>query len=308
MCDDLTEEQEEAAIRRMRLSRRDFAALSGAAAVAACAPGEVIPAASQSPAANSSALERMFLTEESNVSFPTSDGTMDAFFVHPHSNTMRKKSPAVILWPDIAGLRESYQIMARKLAAQGYAVLAVNQYYRDAKAPVLGSFMEWRTDAGRAKLRPMIDQLSSDAVMRDAKAAVAFLDAQSAVDTARGIGSNGYCMGGPFTVYSAYAAPDRIKAAASFHGGGLVREDDQSPHKLLANTQASYLFAIAQNDDAQAPDDKLELRKAADAAGRPAEIEVYAANHGWCTLDSPVYDQAEADRAWNRMLALFEGL
>lgn len=307
MCDDFTKEQEDEAIRRMKLSRRQFAALSGTAAIAACAPNEV-DAVSGSDPGSSSSREPLLLTKASEVSFTTADGTMDAYFVHPHPGTTRKKSPAVIMWPDIAGLREAYQIMATRLAEQGYAVLAVNQYYRDAKAPVLGSFMEWRTDAGRAKLRPMIDNIDSFAIRRDARAAVEFLDAQDAVDTSRGIGSCGYCMGGPFTVYSTAAVPDRVKAAASFHGGGLVRDDAESPHKLMQKTQASYLFAIAQNDDAKAPGDKTALREASESSGRPAEIEVYNADHGWCTIDSPVYDEGEAERAKARMLALFAGL
>ena len=293
MCDDFTREQEDAAIARMSISRRQFAALSGAAAIAACAPAE--SDASDAPAPG---------MVESTVTFPTADGTADAYFVYPGSGTF----PAVILWPDIAGLREAYQMMAKRLASAGFAVLAMNQYYRSAKAPVLGSFMEWRTDEGRAKLRPMIDQIGSDAVMRDAAAAVTFLDAQDAVDSTMGIGSCGYCMGGPFTVYSAAAVPDRIKAAASFHGGGLIRDDDQSPHKLLAQTKAHYLFAVAQNDDTRSPDDKQTLKDAATAAGVMAEVEVYAADHGWCALDSPVYDKGEAERAWGRMLVLFENL
>jgi carboxymethylenebutenolidase len=112
-------------------------------------------------------------------------------------------------------------------------------------------------------------------------------------------------MGGPFTVYTAHAVPPRIKAAASFHGGGLVREDDQSPHKLLAETQASYLFAIAQDDDAKAPQDKTVLRQSADAAGRPAMVDVYAGDHGWTVPDSPAYDRAAAERAYADGFALF---
>ncbi|MDN3647204.1 dienelactone hydrolase family protein [Pontixanthobacter aestiaquae] len=298
MCDDSTIEQEDAALKRMKLSRREFAAragaLGGAGAIAACAPTDANLAAPPEGT-----------TVGRNVEFTSQDGTIDAFFVHPAGD---EKHPGVILWPDIAGLREAYEITATRLAEAGYAVLAMNQYYRNAKAPVLGSFMEWRTDEGRAKLRPMINNLSSDAVMRDAKAAVAFLDAQDAVDTSRGVGSNGYCMGGPFTVYSTAAVPGRVKAAASFHGGGLVRDDDASPHRLMQTTQASYLFAIAEDDDAKAPNDKVELRTAADASGRPAEIEVYPAPHGWCTIDSPVYDKEQAERAWARMLVLFAGL
>ena len=112
------------------------------------------------------------------------------------------------------------------------------------------------------------------------------------------------------TVRTAFAVPGRVKAAASFHGGGLVTnqqnpDDPNVPIKLLPQTQASYLFAIAQNDDARAPAEKDQLKAAAEAAGRPAEIEVYKGDHGWTVPDSPVYNQAEADRAWERLLALY---
>ena len=287
MCDDFTVIEEDAALAAKGLSRRQFAATGAAVAIAAC---------SGSP---SEASTRR--VTESTVSFTTPDGTMDAFFVHP----ARGRHPAVILWPDIAGLRDAYKTMARRLAESGYAVLAVNHYYRSQPAPILTAMAEWRTPEGQAKLQPMIAQLSPDGTVRDARAAVAFLDAQRAVNTRRGIGSCGYCMGGPFTVRSAWAVPGRVKAAASFHGGGLVTDQPNSPHQLLAATQASYLFAIAQNDDARAPTDKDTLRTAAAAAGRPAEIEVYPADHGWCTIDAPIYNQVQADRAWGRMLDLF---
>ncbi len=141
--------------------------------------------------------------------------------------------------------------------------------------------------------------------MRDGDDLIGWLDGQEAVDNSRGIGTQGYCMGGAFTAYCAHARPDRVKAAASFHGGGLVRDDADSPHRILEPATA-YLFAVAQNDDARSPDDKTALRKAADAAGVPAEIEVYAADHGWCVPDNPAYDETEAERAWTRLLALYK--
>jgi carboxymethylenebutenolidase len=288
MCDELTAIEEEAVLARTGLNRRQFAATGTAALIAACssAPGE--------------AKGKARLTEKT-VSFKTPDGTMDAFFVHPGKG----KHPAVIMWPDIAGLRDAYKTMARRLAEAGYAVLAVNQYYRSAPAPIMTAMAEWRTPDGQAKLKPMIEKISAEGTVRDARAAVAFLDAQRAVDKKRGIGSCGYCMGGACTVRTAWAVPERVSAAASFHGGGLATDKPDSPHRLLAATRANYLIAVARNDDARAPADKDTFRAAAEAAGRRAEIEVYAADHGWCTLDAPVYNQPEADRAWARMLVLF---
>ncbi len=286
MCDESTLTAERAA-----LSRRQFGLLGAAATVAACSTSG---ANGESGAA---------LTE-SAVTVTTPDGIADGFFVHPATGA----HPAVLLWPDIAGLRDAYKTMARRLAGAGYAVLVFNHYYRSAKAPVLASFAEWRTPEGRARLQPMITAITPAGTARDAVAAVAWLDQQSAVDAKRGIGTSGYCMGGPFTVRSAAAVPGRVKAAASFHRAALVTAEPDSPHKLLGQTQASFLFAIGRNDDAAAPTDKDTLRAAAAAAGRPAEVEVYAADHGWCTIDSPVYDKPQAERAWERMLALFAGL
>jgi carboxymethylenebutenolidase len=270
------------------LSRREFAAIGTAAALAGCASGVGHANAS------GDLTERM-------VEITTGDGLADAFFVHP----AKGKHPGVVMWPDIAGLREAKKVMARRLAAAGYAVLCVNQYYRGGPAPIMQSFSEYRTPEGQAKVKPLREALTPAAVTRDAKAYVGFLDGDAAVDKARKIGSNGYCMGGPFTVRTAAAVPARVGAAASLHGAGLVTSEPDSPHLLLAATQASYLFAIARNDDSQDPTVKDQLRKAADAAKRQAEIEVYPADHGWTVPDSPVYDPGEADRAWQRMLTLF---
>lgn len=287
MCDDLTAIEEEAALAAKGLSRRDFAALGGAGLLAGAfaAPADA----------------KDVMVVQDTVSVPTPDGTADALFIRP----TKGKHPAVILWPDIAGVREAYRQMGMRLAANGYAVLVVNQYYRSAKAPIMNSIAEWRTPAGQEKLKPMIGALSADGIVRDAKAFVAWLDKRREVNKRRGIGTSGYCMGGPFAVRTAWAVPNRVKAAASFHGGGLVTDKADSPHKLLAASKASYLIAIARNDDAKAPADKDTFREAAKAAGRQAEIEVYNADHGWCTLDAPVYDKAEAERAWARMLVLF---
>ena len=291
MCDDLTAHEEDAALAASGLNRRQFAAISAAGVLAACTGSE------------SEAKARAGLSE-SNVEITTPDGVADAFFVRPGKG----KHPAIIMWPDIAGLRPAYMEMGRQLASTGYAVLVVNHYYRSAKAPIMNSMAEWRTPEGQAKLKPMIGAITPAGVASDTAAFVAWLDRQTATDRKRGIGTIGYCMTGPFTLRAAAAMPKRIKAAASCHGGGLVTPAPDSPHRLVASTQASYLFAIARNDDARAPTDKDTLRAAAAAAGRPAEIEVYNADHGWCTLDAPTYDKGEAARAWARVLALFAKL
>jgi carboxymethylenebutenolidase len=285
MCDEFTEAENAEFV----LNRREFASLGAGAAALATLPG--CASAAEAPTAS-----RMVVID-------TPDGRADAFFVYPKKG----KHAAVIMWPDIAGLRDAYKTMGTRLAAAGYAVLVVNQYYRSSPAPILGSLMEWRTPAGQEKLKPMIGAITPSGTTTDAAAFVSWLDAQKEVNSKKRIGSCGYCMGGPFTVRTAFANPARVGAAASFHGGGLVGDAADSPINLIAKTRAAYLIAIAQNDDERAPKEKTQLRAAADAAKRPAEIEVYPAQHGWCTIDAPIYDRAQAEKAWGRMLALFKG-
>lgn len=276
------------------ISRRQFAALTGAAALTACAPEAANGETTETPAS-------LKLTE-TKVTFDTADGTMDAFFVHPAQG----KHPAVVFWPDIGSIREAKRNMARRLAGEGFAVLVLNPYYRDVAGEQFADFAAFIADQGFAKVRPWRSELDADSIGRDATSAVAWLDGQSSVDTSKGIGTQGYCMGGPFTVWSAAAVPERIKAAASFHGGGLVREDyEKSPHKVLGEASASFLIAVAQDDDAHAPDDKTAFATAAEAAGRTAKVEVYAGDHGWTVPDSPAYAEPAAEKAYADLLALY---
>jgi carboxymethylenebutenolidase len=273
---------------RGAVNRRQFAAMSAMATLAACTTVQA---------------ESVGGLTESMVSFPAPGGTMDAFFVHPASG----KHPAVIMWPDIASLREAFKVMARRLAADGYSVIVPNPFYRDAPAPQFADFEAFRSANGFQKVGPWMAHNTQDAVMADATAIVGWLDKQAAVDTRRGVGTQGYCMGGPFVIRTTAAVPSRVRAGATFHGGGLVTDAPDSPHKLLPQSRSSYLIAIAKNDDAQRPAEKDTLKQAMAAAGRPAEIEVYGGDHGWTVADSPVYNQAEAERAWARMLALYKG-
>lgn len=290
MCDDLTAFDDDLALAARGLNRREFAALGAAGVLATYASAPAGAAAAK--------------LSEAMVEVPTPDGSADAFFVRP----AKGKHPGVILWPDIAGLRDAYKEMGRRLAASGFAVLVVNHYYRAGKAPLLSTMAEWRSPAGQEKLKPAIATLSADNTVKDVTAFVAWLDKQPGVNRKRGIGTQGYCQTGSFAIRSAAALPGRIKAAASFHGGGLVTDKPGSPHTLFGKSQASFLIAIGRNDDARSPGDKDALRAAGQASGRYVEVEVYKADHGWCTLDAPSYDKAEADRAWARLLELYKGL
>ncbi len=216
------------------------------------------------------------------------------------------KHPAVLIWPDIWSLRPAFREMARRLAAHGYAVLVVNPFYRTTKAPVLAQ-EEIRTPEGFAKVRPLAQALSPETTASDAKALIAFLDKQKSVNKKRKMATTGYCMGGAMTMQTAAAVPDRVGAGASFHGGGLGTDKPNSPHLLVPKMKAQYLIAVAEDDDLKAPQEKDMVRDAFAKAGLAAEIEVYAGSkHGWCPIDSKVYDKDLAERAWTQMLALFE--
>jgi len=235
---------------------------------------------------------------ESDVNVTTPDGTADCYFVHPSTGT----APGVLIWPDIFGLRPAFRQMGKRLAESGYAVLVVNPFYRVKKAPT--------AEAGGAtpvqQLMPLAQGLNATTQMTDAKAFIAWLDRQSAVDKNRKVGTQGYCMGGPIAFRTAAAVPDRVGGVASFHGGGLVTDKPDSPHLMAAKTKAQFLIAIAANDDARSPNDKNVLKETFEKASLPAEIEVYAdAAHGWCPPDSRVYNEAQAEKAWSRLLVLY---
>ena len=303
MCDDFTlaDDAEWQAMRRV--SRRGFglgaAGLAVAAPLAGCmAPGETSAKASPTPSG--------LAISERAVSIVTPDGTADAFFVTP----AKGRHAAVLIWPDILGLRDSFKDKGRQLARAGYAALVVNHYYRSAKAPVLPTGASFTDPAVRAAIAPYGKALSPATYASDGKAFVAWLDRQAQVDPGRKIGTVGHCMTGGATIRTA-AASDRIGVAASMHGGGLVSDAPDSPHKLIGATKAALLIAIAQNDDARDPGSKDALRSACGTASRASqtcEIEVYPANHGWTVTDSPSYDAAQAERAFRRQLALYAKL
>lgn len=234
---------------------------------------------------------------EREVTITTPDGTCDAYFVAPTGGP----APAVLVWPDIFGLRPAFRQMGRRLAESGYSVLVVNPFYRQKKAPTAPQGGQTPI----AEVMPLMQALTPAMHLADGKTFVAWLDAQPEVDKKRKIGTTGYCMGGPIAVRTATVAPNRVGAVGSFHGAAMVTGAPESPHKLVAQTQAQYLIAVAENDDAKDPEAKNALRAAFDAAKLKAEVEVYPAAHGWCPPDTRVYDAAQADKAWGRMLAMF---
>lgn len=266
-------------------SRRDFAALSVAAGVAGTAGAaegaEVV---------------------ETDVTITTADGSADAAFFHPAG---KGSWPGVVIFTDVGGLRPAFRDMGRRLAALGYAVVVPNPFYRTKKAPVFEKPIDFNSAADRQLMADLRKPLTPDAGGRDALAYIAWLDGQKVVNKKKKVGVQGYCMGGSYTFAAAALNPARVGAAGSFHGGGLVTDAPTSPHLTIPKMKAELLVAIAQNDDAKQPDAKDKLKAAFAAAGRPATVEVYKADHGWCVPGGAVYNQAEAERAWAALMDIY---
>ena len=265
------------------LTRRT--ALLGVAAVAA---STVLPEA----AFAASVVER-------DVMVRTADGAADAALFHPAG---KGTWPAVLLWPDILGLRPVFREMGRRLAAQGYVVLIPNPFYRVRRAPIVTGPFDFGDKAAMGKLMALKDALTDARIDADTSALLAFLDAQKQVDRRRGAGVQGYCFSGPFAFRAAALRPSRIRAVATFHGGGLVTKDAHSPHLLIPQSRAAYLVAIARNDDHSQPEAKDILKATFAAAKRPATVEVFPGDHGWTVAGSPAYNEPAAERAWSELL------
>jgi carboxymethylenebutenolidase len=285
MCDnDSMDDALEYELKSAGMSRRRFGALTVGTGLVSLLP----------PVTN--AME----VEGSDVEITTPDGTADAYFVHPSKGA----HPGVLVWPDIFGLRPAFKQMGQRLAESGYSVLVVNPFYRTKKAP---TSQNTEFDAAtRQTLFALMSSLTPQRIVTDAKAFIPWLDSQPSVHKTRKMATTGYCMGGPFTFRTAAIFPDRIGAGGSFHGANLVTDGPDSPHLLVSKMKAEYLICIADNDDMRQPEAKNVLREAFAKAHLHAEIEVYkGAQHGWCAIDSRVYNHDQAEKAWSRMLVLF---
>jgi carboxymethylenebutenolidase len=284
--------------KELNISRRDFIARSVAVGV--------VVASRPSLAAAPSLIE-------SDVVIKTRDGSCDAAFIHPAAGAY----PGVLVWPDAAGLRPTMRDIGKRIASEGYSVLVPNPFYRVGRAPMFttAANVDFKNEATMEKIRLLMSSINAPgAAESDATGFVAFLDAQSQVDKSKKIGTQGYCMGGALVVRTAATVPDRIGAGASFHGGGLVTDKPDSPHLLAPKIKARMYFGIASTDDQRQPDAKEKLRRIFANAGVSAEIEVYSAKHGWCVPDMPIedgrpiYDKAEAERAWGKLVELYKSL
>src|SRR6202451_2986981 len=235
---------------------------------------------------------------ESDVNVTTPDGTADCYFVHPDSGT----APAVLVWPDIFGLRPAFRQMGKRLAESGYSVIVVNPFYRTKKAPTAAA----GGATPLAEVTPLARSPNETTHMTDAKAFIGWLDGQASVAKNRKMGTQGYCMGGPIAFRTAAAVPDRVGAVGSFHGAALVTAMPNSPHLQAAKTKAQFLVAIAESDDKTDPNAKTAMKDTFGKANLPAEIEVYTGSmHGWCPPDTNAYNEPLAEKAWARLLVLY---
>ncbi len=239
---------------------------------------------------------------EIDVTVPTLDGSADAVLIHP---TGSGSWPAVLMWPDILGLRPVFREMGRRLAAEGYTVLVPNPFYRTKRAPIVTGAFDFNDPKQRDSVMSLRSTLTDAGIDKDAAAFITFLDQQKQTNRHKGAGVQGYCFSGPFAFHTAAVRSDRIRAVGSFHGGGLVTKDANSPHLLIPRTKAGFVVAIARNDDQKQPDAKEILKASFAAAKRPALVEVYPADHGWCVPGGPSYDRPSAERAWAELLRLY---
>jgi len=262
--------------------------------IGAVAAASGVPAFAEDPGART--------VTEKDVGVRTADGTADAALFYPSG---KGQFPAVLMWPDILGLRPVFREMGKRLAAQGYVVLVPNPYYRAQKAPIVSGPFDFSNKDDMQRISKFREGLTDPMVDRDAAAYVTFLDAQPKTDKRKKAAVQGYCMSGPISLRTAAARPDRIGAVATFHPGALVTDKPSSPHLLIPKTRASYLIIIAKNDAEKMPKEKAELDAAFAAAKRPATVEISSANHGWTVAGSQTYDEKEAERAWAELLPFY---
>jgi carboxymethylenebutenolidase len=241
---------------------------------------------------------------EKKLGVRTPDGVAEALYYAPDE---AGKFPGVIMYVDAMGVRSVFYEMAKRLAGEGFAVLLPNVYYRSSTLPLADHDLNITDEKDKAVIQQMMGKLTPDAVRRDAPAWIEALAGQNQTRAGK-MGVVGFCMSGSFAVRTAAIAPDRIGAAASFHGGRLATDDPESPHRLaakLADTQLYFGFAV--EDQSMPPEAIEKLRAALDDANVAYASDVYdGAKHGWVVRDHRAHNPAQAERAWKRMTGLFQ--
>jgi len=241
---------------------------------------------------------------EEAIEIRTPDGTADGFLYRAEA---AGRSPGVIHLTDIGGIRQSHRDMASQLAEKGYTVLMPNVFYRTTKPPVIDLTIGLGDERTMKRFGELRAPMTPEAVERDTIAYVNFLAGHAAV-SAVPLGVVGYCFTGAMAMRTAAANPDKVAAAASFHGGGLYTEEPTSPHLVLWRIKARLYFGHATKDRSMPPDAIEQLDRALAAWGGKYESEVYeGAMHGWTVPDAPVYNEPQAKRAFDELNKLFAG-
>ena len=237
---------------------------------------------------------------EQTVDIATKDGAMETFICHPD----RGMHPAVFFLMDAPGIREELRDMARRLASVGYHVLLPNLYYRAGRDTIYGPAV-LQPGPERERMRAVRTKMTIPPVMDDVATMLAFVDGKAHVRKGP-VGVHGYCMSGPYALAAAARYPDRVAAAASFYGTWLVSDAVESPHLTLAKTKGEVHIACAEHDELAPLPMVAELRKLFEAAGSPGELEIYPhVHHGFAFPQRKIYDQAAAERHWERLIALY---
>jgi carboxymethylenebutenolidase len=238
---------------------------------------------------------------EQAVEIRTGDGVSEGFIYRPESG----RAPGVLHLTDIGGIRPSHRQMAQRLSEQGYTVLLPNVFYRTGKPPMFTFKMVIGEERTMKRIGELAGPLAPDAMERDAGAYVDFLAAQDSVSPGA-MGVVGYCFTGQMAMRTAAVRPERVVAAASFHGGGLYTDAPASPHHALSRIKARLYFGHA-IEDASMPAEAIKKFESALAAwGGKSVSETYdGSRHGWTVPDSAVYNQPTAERAFGKLTGLF---
>jgi carboxymethylenebutenolidase len=240
---------------------------------------------------------------EKKIDIKTPDGVADAYLYAPEPGGAW---PGVIMYVDAMGVRGTFQDMARRLAGEGFAVLLPNVYYRSGRLPLADHDLNITDEKDKAVIQQLMGKLTPEAMRKDGAAYVDALAGESVVKRGK-VGVVGFCMSGAMAVRTAAVRPDRVGAAASFHGGRLATDDPESPHRLAPQIKAQLYFGFATEDQSMPEEAIKKLRAALDDAGARYASDVYdGARHGWVVKDHRMYNPAQAERAWKHMLALFK--
>ena len=236
---------------------------------------------------------------EHHLNIPTADGAMNTFVVHPEEGG---PFPVVLFYMDAPGKREELHDMVRRMAAVGYCVVLPNLYYRESR----DFWLSERTAPAMARMFALMGTLDATTTACDTQALLNYVDALPVGDGSR-IAALGYCMSGPFVVWAAARFPDRLRCIAAIHGANMATDQTDSPHRVVEQLHCESYFACAEIDKWAPPADIEALRTGLQTSGAPHRIEWYAGvEHGFVfPLRAGIYNQAAAERHWERLFSLF---